>query len=105
MYSLQKDTLVKDARVKRLKFSSDKLENSYCSICSLSLLRKDANLSKVEARNLYESINYNFTQFFLSTLILSTCFVNEIHFSLIVDKRQHVFRGGNFLDDEMRVIV
>jgi len=50
--------------VKRLKFSSDKLENSHCSILSLSLLKKDANLFKLEARNLYEFINRNFKQFF-----------------------------------------
>jgi len=50
--------------VKRLKFSSDQLETSRCSIHSLSLLRKNDSLSKFEARNLYESIKRNFTQFF-----------------------------------------
>ena len=49
------------SRRRRLKFSFDKLENSRCSIRNLSLLRK-ANLSKLEARNLYEFINCNFTR-------------------------------------------
>ena len=32
-------------RIKRLKFSFDKLQNSCCSIPNLALLRKDTNLS------------------------------------------------------------
>ena len=81
----------KPFRVKRLKFSSDKLENTCCSTHNLSLLRKDVNLSKLEARNLYESINHNFTQFFLSILV-STRLVNEIYFSFVSVKNQHVLR-------------
>jgi len=46
------------------KFSADKLQNSRCIIRSLSLLRYDANLSKLRVRNLYESIKRNFMLFF-----------------------------------------
>ena len=43
-------------RVSKLKFSVDNLQNSRCNIRSLSLLRKDANLSRLVVRNLYESM-------------------------------------------------
>jgi len=39
--------------VNRSKFSMNNLENLYCNI-SLSLLRKDANLSRLVLRNLYD---------------------------------------------------
>ena len=87
-------------RVKRLKFSSDKLENSRYNIRSLSLLRKDANLSKLEARNLNKFINCNTFSF----LVLLTCLVNEIYFSLVISKINASLRSGNFFDDEMRVV-
>jgi len=60
MYSYGKMPL----RVSKSKFSADNLENSRCIIRSLSLLKYDANLSKLEVRNLYESINRNFMLFF-----------------------------------------
>jgi len=51
-------------RISKSKFSADKLQNSRCIIRSLSLLRYDANLSKLEVKNLYESIKRNFILFF-----------------------------------------
>ena len=56
----------------------------HCSIRSLSLLRKDDNLFKLEVRNLYESMKRNVTQFFWSFLTLSTCLVNEIFFLFVI---------------------
>jgi len=50
--------------VSKLKFSADKLQNLRCNIRSLSFLRYDANLSKLEMRNIYESIKCNFILFF-----------------------------------------
>jgi len=64
-------------RVSKYKFSADKLQNLRCIIRNLSLLRYDANLSKLEVRNLYESIKRNFMLFFFRlSSVLSTFFVN-----------------------------
>jgi len=81
MYSYRKAPF----RVNRSKFSADKLQNSRYNILSLSLLRTDANLSRLVLRNLHESINHNFIQNFLSLFsVLLTFFVNEIYFSFII---------------------
>jgi len=76
-------------RVNSSKFSTENLENSRGNVLSLSLLRKDANLSRLEVlRNLYESINRNFTQVFLSLfLVFLTFFVNEIYFSFVIGSK------------------
>jgi len=81
MYSYGKiDTLC----VKRLKFFSDKLD-SLCSIYSLSLLRKNANLSKLEMRNLYKSIKRNLMQFFWLFLVLSNVWWMRYIFLLLLE--------------------
>jgi len=60
MYSYGKMLL----RIKKSKLSADELQNLHCIIRSLSLLRNDANLSKLEVKNLYEYIKCNFMLFF-----------------------------------------
>ena len=72
-------------RVSKSKSSKLRLRNSDRVIFNLSLSKYDANFSKLILRNLNKSINRNFIQvFFWSFLMLSTCFVNEMYFSLIM---------------------
>jgi len=74
----------KDAfRVRRLKFSADKFQNSRCNIRNLYLLKKDANLSRPVLRNLYESINRKFYAMFI-IIRVKHFFVNEMYFSFVI---------------------
>jgi len=80
-------------RVNKLKFSFDKLQNSRCIIRSLSLLRYDANLSKLEVRNLYESINCNFMLFFFPFVLSAFNIFREWDiFPSLSEVAQHVRR-------------
>jgi len=73
-----------------------RLQNSERTIFNLSLSRYDANLSRLTFRNLKESMNLNFTSFFwkffsvLLSLVLSTCLMNEIYFSFVIDSIIHL---------------
>jgi len=65
--------------------SALRLKNSDRVIFNLSLLKYDVNFFKLDVKNLQESIKHNFTQvFFCSFLILSTCFIKKIYFSLVI---------------------
>jgi len=90
-------------RSSRLRF-----RNSDRVIFNLSLSSYDANFSKLDSKNLYESINYNFIQvFFWSflSIVLSTCFVNEIYFSLVMRSSSvHPLYMVAILDNKICVI-
>jgi len=78
--------------VNRSKFFA--LKNFDRVIFNLSLSRYDANFSKLDVKNLNESIN-RFIKFFLLFLVLSTNFVNEVYFSLVMGNSSvHPLRGS-----------
>ena len=87
MYSYRKTPF----RVRKSKSTALNLQNSEYTIFNLSLSRYDANLLRLVFRNLKESMNLNFTPFFFwkffsfLSLVLSTCLVNEIYFSFVID--------------------
>ena len=99
--------------VRKYIFSREQIEilrtevKKFYVIFNLSLSRYDANFSKLDAKNLQESIKCNFTQvFFCSFLVLSTYFVNEIYFSLVIGNiRLHTsfVRGDYFFDNVRRI--
>jgi len=53
-----------------------------------------------------ESIKHNFTQFFLSFLVLSMCIINEKYFSFVIGNKsmRPSMCNDNFFDDEMHIV-
>jgi len=79
-------------RVSKSKFSADNLKNLRCIIRRLSLLRYNANLSKLEVRNLYESIKRNFILFFFCSSSVLLTFLMRYIFLSLSEVARHVHR-------------
>ena len=89
--------------VKRIKFSSEKnliRKFAVAAVYSISYWEKMPIYPKNEARNL----NHNFTQSFLSFLVLNVFNKWDVFFICYWKQKTSFIRSGNFFDDEMSIV-